>query len=164
LKTNGIDLQLHSSFDTDWGLFDLHTVVSHQLEYKVNAWFSGVVQDMAGFHLKPQTRAQATAAWARGNHGITLVANYIGPHSEWDGADLESRLLTTSSRDLDSWTTLDLAYRYDWGKRGRVRIGANNLANEDPVLDMDGRYSPGFNYLYNAIGAVYYLEYKLLID
>ena len=89
-----------------------------------------------------------------------LIADYVGPHSEEDNIDLETGVITTSSTDLDSWLTANLAFRYDGGKLGQIKIGANNVTDEDPVLDKDGKYESGFADIYDALGRVYYVEYR----
>jgi iron complex outermembrane receptor protein len=159
LQVSGIDFQMHSIFDTGIGLFSANLFVSHQLEYKQNAYFGGGFQDTAGFYLQPDTRAQGSLIWDLGDFGIDLIVNYIGPHSEEDNLDQETGALTTSSNELDSWTTADLAFRWNGGAWGQFKLGANNVTDEDPVLDIQGKYADGFASLYDAIGRVYYIEY-----
>ncbi len=164
LEVSGIDFQAHSMFDTGWGIFELNAFVSHQLTFKQNAFFKGGFQDTAGFFQQPQTRAQGSMLWNLNNHYVDWVIDYIGPHSEEDNVDLDTGALTTSSVDLDSWTIMHLSYAYDSGRFGRIKIGANNLTNEDPVLDIEGKYGDSFNYLYDAIGRVYYIEYTMTFN
>ena len=160
MEVTGIDLQTYSLFDTGWGVFGVNAFVSHQLEYKENAFFKGGFQDTAGFNGKPPTRAQASVLWSMGNHGVDWIIDYIGPHSEEDNVDLATGALTTSSKDLDSWTTMNLAYRYDGGRLGNIKIGANNVTNEDPELDIEGKYARGHFNLYDSMGRVVYVEYR----
>jgi len=157
LEVSGIDVQLHSVFEASWGHLAIDAFVSHQLEYKQNAFFKGGFQDTAGFAYQPQSRAQASVRWDLGNHGIDWVVDYIGPYAEGNDIDLETGRLTTSKKDLDSWTVMNLAYRFDAQQYGALKIGANNLMNKDPVLDKDGKYDN--SYLYDAIGRVIYVEY-----
>jgi iron complex outermembrane receptor protein len=160
LEVNGIDFQLHSMFDTGIGVFDANVFYSHQLNYKVNAYFRGGFQDTAGFFLQPTDRGQGSLSWNLGDHAVDLIVDYIGPHSEEDNLDEATGVLTTSSNDLDSWTTMNLAYRFDAGTLGQIKVGANNITNEDPVLDIEGKYSDGFPDIYDALGRVVYVEYR----
>jgi iron complex outermembrane receptor protein len=160
LGVTGIDFQWHSMFDTGAGLIDLGLFWSHQLSYDQNAYFRGGVQDTAGFHEQPTDRMQASAIWEMGDFAVDLIINYIGPHSEEDNVDEVTGVLTTSNVDVDSWTTANLAFRWDGGKFGRIKIGANNITDEDPVLDKDGKYDRDFYDLYDPLGRVYYLEYR----
>ncbi len=158
LQVSGVDVQAHSMFDSGWGMFAISALVSHQLEYKQNAYFKGGFQDTAGFQWQPQTRAQATMTWSIGDHGVDWVINYIDGYSEEDSVDLQTGALTTSSNDVDSWTTMSLAYRYDGGGLGQIKVGANNVTNEDPVMNKDGKYDNAW--LYDAVGRVIYVEYR----
>ena len=160
LEVMGIDLQLMSSWDTGIGLFDARLFYSQQLEYNQNAYFTGPVQDTAGFNEQPDTRAQGSLTWSQGNAAVDLIVNYIGPHSEQDSVDETTGRLSTSSTDLDSWTTANLAFRYDFGDFGQVKVGANNVTDEDPVLDFEGKYDRDHYDLYDSWGRVVYLEYR----
>ena len=164
LEVTGFDLQLQSLWDTAAGLWDARLFWSHQLEFKQNAYFRGGFQDTAGFNLQPQDRAQASMTWSMGDAAVDLVVNYIGPHSEEDIVDPDTGVLTTSSQDLDSWTTANLAFRYDFGDFGRIKLGANNVTGEDPVLDKDQLYARDHYDLYDPLGRVYYLEYRKTFD
>ncbi len=164
LEVQGVDVQLHSSFDTGWGYFDADLFWSHQLEYNQNAYFRGGLQDTAGFNGQPQNRAQASLTWSLENHAVDLVANFIGEHSEQDSVDADTGVLSTSSEKLDTWTTASLAYRYDAGDWGQLKIGANNITDEDPVLDFEGKYDRDHYDLYDSLGRVWYAEYKIAFE
>jgi len=160
LGVSGIDFQAHSYFDIGRaGMLDLNLFWSHQLEYNQNAYFGGGYQDTAGFNIQPQDRAQGSVIWDLGDFGVDLIVNYIGPHSEEDNLNRDTLVLETSPNDLDSWTTYDIAVRWDGGDWGQVKVGANNLTDEDPVLDIQGKYGNGHDNLYDAIGRVYFVEY-----
>jgi len=160
LEVRGIDFQMHSSFDASFGLLDFNLFWSHQLEYKQNAYFRGSLQDTAGYNMQPQNRAQGSAIWNLGDHSVDLIVNFIGEHSEEDNVDGVTGVLSTSDLKLDSWTTANLAYRYDAGEFGQIKIGANNVTDEDPVLDKDGKYHRDHYDLYDSIGRVWYVEFR----
>lgn len=160
LEVSGIDFQLASSFDTGMGFIDLGMFWSHQLTYKQNAYYQGGFQDTAGFNVQPQNRAQASAIWSMGDHAVDLIVNFIGEHSEEDNVDGVTGELTTSDTNLDSWTTMNMAYRYDAGEWGRIKIGANNLTNEEPILDKNGKYDRSHYDLYDSMGRTVYVEYR----
>ena len=164
LEASGLDLQMASFFDTGWGMWNLGLFVTYNLKYKQNAYYNGGFQDTAGFFLQPRWKGQFTTSWNLGDWGVDLVIDYVGVHSEEDNVDVETGVLTTSDTNLNSWTTGNISARYDAGRYGLIRLGANNFWNQDPVLDKDGKYSDGFPNLYNAIGRVYFVEYKILFD
>lgn len=161
LQVSGIDFQWNGIWDTGWGMWSAAIFWSHQLEYKQNAYFNGGFQDTAGFNGQPSDRAQGALTWEMGDFGIDLIVDYVGPHSEEDNVDEQTGVLTTSSTDLDSWTTANLSGRWDAGKFGMFRLGVNNVTDEDPVLDKDGKYDRSHYNLYNSLGRVYFIEYKI---
>jgi iron complex outermembrane receptor protein len=164
LEATGIDFQWRSFFDTGIGMFNMGLFYTHQLTFKQNAYYKGSVQDTAGFYQQPTDRAQFTASWDLGDFGVDWIVDYIGPHSEEDFVDEATGKLTTSDQDLDSWTTTNLSGRWNAGRFGLFRIGCNNCTDEDPVLDKEGKYADGFPNLYNALGRVYFIEYKIKFD
>ena len=164
LEVNGVDFQLASTWDTGAGLFDARLFWSHQLDYKQNAYYQGGFQDTAGFNLQPTDRAQGSLTWTMSDLAVDLVFNYIGPHGALDSVDEDTGVLTTSSEDLDSWTTANLAIRYDMGAFGRIKVGANNVTGEDPVMDAFDLYARDHYDLYDPLGRVYYMEYRKTFD
>lgn len=164
LNVEGIDLKINGVVETGFGMFDLSALWSHQLEYSETAYFNGPEQDIAGFNLVPEDRAQAMMIWTMGNHQVDVVWNYIGEHSESDTVEISSNgnaKLTTSNKDLDDWDTWDAAYSYDAQSWGRIKLGVTNLTDEDPVLDKEGKFPRDHYGLYDNTGRVYYAEYKL---
>ena len=159
LKVNGIDFQFNNTLDTRFGYWNAAVIWSHQLEYKQNAYFRGGLQDTAGYNLQPENRAQGSLTWSLGDHAVNLVVNYIGDHSEQDEV-ADDGSLTTSSAKLDDWTTANLAYSYNAGEWGMIKIGANNVTNEDPVMDFEGKYARDHYDLYDPLGRVWYFEYR----
>ena len=109
---------------------------------------------------------QAVLRWDFKQHNVTLVVDYIGPHSEADFVEVGDdgvATLETSSKELDSWTTLNLSYSYDAGRLGAIKVGARNLTNEDPVLDRNGKFERDLYDLYDNTGQVLYFQYKLVV-
>jgi iron complex outermembrane receptor protein len=159
ISVNGIDFQAHSTFDTFMGFWSLNLFWSHQIEFNQPAYYTGANQDTAGFNLQPTDRAQGSIIWDMGDWGADLIVNYLGPHSEQDNINIDTLTLETSSTDLDSWLTFDVAFRWNGGEWGLFKLGANNVTDEDPVLDYQGKYGNGHDNLYDAIGRVYYIEY-----
>jgi iron complex outermembrane receptor protein len=163
LEASGLDLQMHSMFDTRAGIFDLRAFYSYQLSYKQNAFYQGSYQDIRGFQDAPDTRAQASIMWLLGDHAVDLVMNYIGPHAASEDQDYATGVLTAGEEDYSSWTTANLSYAFDAGDWGRIRIGANNITNRDPVLDPTTDV-PATSYLYDYTGRVIFLDYRKSFD
>ena len=162
-EASGIDALLSSSFDTGIGLFDLHAFYSKQLSFKKNAYYKGSYQDTRNFPGSPDTRAQAGISWRLGDHAVSLVASYIGKHAVESEQDPVTGVLNVLDEEWDSWTTANLSYAYDAGDFGRIRVGANNLTDEDPVLDPT-QGLPGSLSLYDYTGRVVFVEYRKTFD
>ena len=163
LEATGIDVLLTSGFDTAIGLFDLSALYSKQLSFKENAYYKGSYQDTRNFPGRPDTRAQLGINWRLGDHSVNLVANYIGKHATDSEQDYATGVLTPSEEQYDSWTSANLSYVYDAGDFGVVRIGANNVTDEDPVLDPT-QGVPATMSLYDYVGRVIFVEYSKTFD
>ena len=110
---------------------------------------------------------QAVLGWNFRQHSVTLVVDCIGPHSEADVVTVRDNgvaILKASDEELDSWTTMNLSYTYDAETFGKLKVGARNLTNEEPVLDKSGKFARDHYDLYDNTGRVIYFEYKLVIE
>ncbi|MCX2802079.1 TonB-dependent receptor [Microbulbifer thermotolerans] len=158
LDVTGVDIELKGSFETEAGIFSVSGLTSHQLSYETDAYYNGPVQDVAGFNLYPELRAQLILGWSMGAHSVDLTIDYIGAHDEFTDVT-DSGTLVKSGEDLDDWTTMNLSYNFDADLYGSIKVGARNLTNEDPVLDRKGQYSNDHYSLYDNTGRVLYVEY-----
>ncbi len=166
LSTSGLDLQVNASLDTNIGLFTGSLFASHALNYKEPGYFSGPLQNTAGFNLHPDMRAQLSLGWSWNQHSIDVVTDYIGPSSEQNYIAFKTSgdaYLKSSSKNLKSWVTINASYSYDADRWGKIKIGATNLTNEDPVFDRNGLYEEPHYDLYDNTGRVVYFEYTLKI-
>ncbi len=166
LSTSGLDLQIKAGIDTGVGRFTSELFVAHTLDYKEPGYFSGPLQDTAGFNLQPDMRSQLALGWSLEQHSIDIIVDYIGASSQQDFiafTDSGDAYLATSNKDLKSWTTLNAAYTFDAEGWGKVKVGATNLTDEDPVFDRNGLYEEPHYDLYDNTGRVVYVEYSLKI-
>lgn len=166
LSTSGLDLQIKAGLDSGVGRFSADLFVSHTLSYEEPGYFSGPLQDTAGFNLQPDMRAQLALGWSLNQHSVDLVVDYVGPSSQQDFIafnDAGNAYLDTSSKDLRTWTTMHASYSFDAEGWGKVKLGATNLTDEDPVFDRNGLYEEPHYDLYDNTGRVVYLEYTLKI-
>ena len=162
-EASGVDVQLRSSFDTVAGMFDLGLVYSYQLSFKANAYYQGSYQDLRNFLNRPDTRAQASIGWSRGDHSASVVLNYIGEHAVDEDRDFQTGVIVPAEEMYDPWISASLAYRYDAGNLGQIRVGANNVFDEDPALDP--RFDvPAAATLYDWTGRVIFVEYRNTFD
>jgi len=165
LNVEGIDLQLTGVLDTGFGAFSFSGLFVHTLSYETSTYYSGPAQETAGFNLQPEWKMQGAFVWTYGNHQLDYVIDYIDGSAETDTITVSAGgaiKLVASSAELDSWTTMNLSYAYDFGDYGRIKIGARNLTNEDPVLDSTGKFGEGHPEMYDQTGRVVYGEYKIV--
>ena len=160
LDVTGVDIKLDGSFDTAIGVLSLGGLVSQQLSYETDAYFQGPIQDVSGFNLYPDMRAQGILGWSMGMHTVNLTVDYVAAHDEFTNVTPDG-MLTKTGEDLDTWTTLNLSYRLDTESFGSVKVGARNLTNEDPVLDKDGKFARDHYDLYDPTGRMLYAEYTM---
>ena len=162
-EASGLDLQLSSAFDTAIGQFDLRALYSYQLSFKQNAFFQGGYQDTRNFLDRPDTRGQVSASWRYSDHVVNINANYIGRHSADEEFDSENGLIARSDESYRDWISTNVAYGYDAGVLGSIRVGANNVFDKDPVINPLGDVA-GSSSLYDKIGRVLFVEYKKTFD
>ncbi|MCO1333628.1 TonB-dependent receptor [Microbulbifer sp. OS29] len=160
LDVTGIDIKIDGSVELPFGMLNLGSFVSHQLSYEKEAYFEGPVQDIAGFNLYPDLRAQFTVGWSMDQHAVDLTVDYVTSHDEFTTVT-DSGSLVKSGDDLDTWTTMNLSYSFDTESYGLIKLGARNLTNEEPVLDKDGKFSSDHYNLYDNTGRVLYAEYTM---
>ena len=164
LSVNGLDLKINSMFDTDYGMISASGLVSHILAYEQVPYYQGEQQETIGFNLQPDLRAQLALGWSYGNHSVDLIVDYIGEHSEGDFIEpvgTDGFQLSTQDEMLDDWTTMNLSYSYDFTNYGKIKVGARNLTDEDPVMDRGGKYPSEHYDLYDGTGRVVYGEYTI---
>ncbi len=164
LGASGLDFKLNSFLQTGVGIFSTDLFLVHTLSYDQPAYHSGPTQNTAGFNLQPDLKAQWEFGWESGGSYLSLVFDYVGPSAGADVVEVPdegSPYLRTDGDDLDSWTTINLSYSYQFESFGRVKVGARNLTNEDPVFDKDGKYPRNHYDLYDNTGRVVFVEYKI---
>jgi len=146
---NGIDYALRGRFETGFGDFLVSFDMSQYLEYSYEITYgTGELGDAVGDLGFPEFRSNAYVSWNMGNWGASLSADYIGESEQRNGGD-----------KYDSWHTLNLSATYNLDSMGMIKVGANNLTDEDPLLDDFGVEVD--EYQYSKTGRVVYAEYTL---
>lgn len=148
-KREALDLGLAGTIDTAFGVFSLRYTGTRYLKYEVEEVFGeGNLLDITGTLGFPEWRSNAQASWAWNNFFANVAWDFIG--------ESESR---SSDDKYDSWDQLNASVGYNFGEWGQITIGANNITDEDPLLDGFGAEVD--EYQYPKVGRVVYAEYTI---
>ena len=144
-KTNGLDLDLRYSFSAG-GVGDFTTMLtwSHVNNFVQDTGDGSGFDDVT---FTPDDRIQWNLNWSLSDYSATLIGNYVNSTPIGGGVV------------LDDWTTWDLQLNYATPWNGRLTIGARNLFDEDPPINLQ-LGSPFYsNQLHDIFGRVPYIRY-----
>ncbi len=133
----------------DYGTFRFRGEATKYLEFETESQFgSGILGDAVDTLGFPEWRSSALVSWTMGNWAANISTSYIG-ESESSSGEVQ----------WDSWKEHNLNVSYDFSEYGELTVGANNLTNEDPLLDASG--SQADEYQYPILGRVVYVDYTI---
>ena len=146
---NGIDYQLGGVVETDFGSFRVDLKSTNYMNYDYELTYgTGELGDAVGTLGFPEWRSTAFVSWSLDKWFVNLSADYIGESEEKIGDE-----------KFDSWHILNASLGYSLDAMGTIRVGANNLTDEDPLLNEFG--SMADEYQYPITGRVVYVDYTL---
>ena len=152
VQRKSVDFALEGTIweSDEFGTFDSQRLkATKYLTYETETQFgSGILGDAVDTLGFPEWRSGVLLSWSMGNWGANISTSYIG-ESESGSGEVK----------WDSWKEHNLNVSYDFNEYGAVTIGANNLTNEDPLLDASG--SMADEYQYPILGRVVYLQYTI---
>ena len=151
VQRKSVDFSLDGNIYTsdEYGSFDFRGEATKYLEFETEAQFgSGILGDAVDSLGFPEWRSSALVSWQMNNWSANFSTSYIG---ESESASGEVK--------WDSWKEHNLNVSYDFNGMGELTIGANNLLNEDPLLDASG--SMADEYQYPILGRVIYVGYTV---
>ena len=158
----GVDVSMSYDFDTPLGEF--HTALDWSRltrfdqspsSQSAELLAAGLPATAGGSLLErddnPRNRAAATLSWRRGDVGATLFARYVG----------EVKDSTALNYPVDDWLVFNASGSYTlrsgWLDATTIRLGVNNVLNEDPPLaDEPFGY---FATLHDNRGRYWYLQF-----
>jgi outer membrane receptor protein involved in Fe transport len=135
----GVDVSVAYDFDTPIGEFHSVVDVSRLTRFEqspssqsAELIAAGLPATAGGSLLErddnPRTRASATLSWRRGDLGASVFARYVG----------EVKDSSALNFPVDDWLTFNVASSYTlrsgWLDSTTVRLGVNNVLNEEPPL------------------------------
>ncbi len=145
-----VDASLSANFDTSFGMWSASYNTSYYINYDAEeSYGTGDLYDATGTLGFPEWRSNLLMSWEMGDFFSSLNIDYIGEN--------KGRI---SGTVWDKWTTANLAVGYTLSDYGTFTLGANNILNEDPILNaVTG--SPVDEYTYSQTGRVVYLRYSI---
>jgi iron complex outermembrane receptor protein len=145
-----MDFALSGGFDTGIGEFGIQANASYYLNYDAEeSYGTGDLYNAAGTLGLPDWRANALFTWSLGDLFASANWDYIGKS--------ESRI---SDEKWDAWDQWNMQVGYTFGKYGTFTVGANNIFDEDPILD-DIVGAPVDEYMYPQVGRVIFVRYNI---
>jgi len=134
-RTQGVDITASHTLITDAGRFDTTLAVNYN-NTKVLSRETTVVDDVRKGNLEeslPAWRATLTENWSLGKVGVTVRAYYYGSWTSWALAANGGNL------DVGAETVFDLELRYAINDIFTVAIGAENIFDNYPDMDIRSR-------------------------
>lgn len=127
--TDGVDLDVNYSFESSIGAFDIGLSGTRIFGYK-QATLEGLpYESLLNRKYAPvDTRLRARASWERNAWTATAFLNHVGDYQD------ESPTLT---RDVSSWTTVDLNVAYEWTAASGLLSGASISLNVQNAFRKD---------------------------
>ena len=170
VDTNGIDIEINYSFDTDLGLLNIGMRGTHILKYEIPG-ASGGSKDVVGLfnhdnfaRSLPETKIILTADLINNRHSFSLLGRYTSDYKT-------TRVLSSSANSLgynqniDEWLSIDSKYNYSFGfneNQMRFSFGIKNIFDEDAPQVYD---AANFSYdprQHDPRGRLTYIGLKLL--
>lgn len=160
VETDGIDLLVSYIHPTTTGSLMAELGVNHVFNYDIRttsnapsvSYLGRLVdprasnENIAGPGSIPQYKGFARFTWAHQRLKIAATVNYI--HSLDDNPSFTDG---NTSREIESWTSLDLAAQYEWGnettwllRNSSFTIGIENLTDEAPPFAA-GAFADGYD-------------------
>jgi iron complex outermembrane recepter protein len=133
----GVDLGAYLRTPVGPGTVTVGLTYSHLLEFdevELNAAGTAfVTQELAGEYEYPEDRALLSADWDGGSWGVYASLDYISKFEDQPDVDLDGTPdYQLDQRDIDSFTTLNLQFRYTGIENMRFLVGVDNVLDEEP--------------------------------
>ncbi len=160
VDTDGLDVSANYLVTSgSAGDFALQLTATYFLSYDIPD-SSGGTRDVVGkfnhdnfARSIPDTKANLSMAWNRGNHKVVAMAYYVSSY------ETTRAVPEGSSQTIDSWTTLDLQYTYNLeldNSAAVFSLGVKNVFDEAPPVVYDAANLSYDAKHHNPLGRVYY--------
>jgi outer membrane receptor protein involved in Fe transport len=129
---NGIDLAAYTNWDLGPGSLAVNLDYTRMLKFeRALPLADGTgyqVRDIVGKYEYPEDRAVLTGDYSTEAWGVNATVNYIGSFADLNG----SPDYFDSTRNVSSWTTVNLQARYTGFQGLTIAVGADNVFDEFP--------------------------------
>ena len=171
IDASGLDLEVSYNFDTPLGQASLGLNTARMLEYKIPDGAGGT-KDVVGLfnhdnfaRSMPETKSVITGTLSNGNHNFAAFIRNVSEYETTRGIPA-SAAAKGYTKDIDSFTTLDLKYTYDLelgDSMITLSAGVNNATDEEAPQVYDAA-----NFSYDAKhhdprGMMSYLGFKITL-
>ena len=148
IKTSGIDVQIAYGMDLDWfgapagaGGLDFSLLLTHVLEWDQEGIdYTGTIPYFgAGLgQAFPEWKANFSIGYDAGPIGVDFRARYIDGMTNRVKAEFPGETffgVVDPGPDVDSIVYMDASVSFDfWDDKAQIRVGVNNLTDEEPEL------------------------------
>lgn len=138
VNTDGFDILASYPFATQFGDFDAELNATYLLTFEQAQRSASPLIELIDTATNPlRFRARGSVSWSRNQLGSTVSVNYMDSYVD---------SVSTMSRPIDSWTTVDVQLTYRWPVESRLLNGTLLSLSISNVFDKE---PPFFN---NPIG------------
>lgn len=149
VNREAVDFSLNGMIETGFGMFDVAANSTMYINYDAEDGFgTGDIYNAAGTLGFPEWRSNLFLRWTMGDFSASWNTDYIG--------ESESR---ASGEKFDAWMLHNATVSYDLAEFGAITLGANNILDEDPLLNSFGEQVD--EYQYDNTGRVIYVGYSI---
>ena len=149
-NNQAVDMSLRGSQDSSFGMWGFGVNSTYYLNYDAErSYGTGDLYNAAGTLGVPEWRSNVLVTWEMDGIFSSLNYDYIG--------ESQSNIGTEKWK---SWGIFNLAVGYASDDYGTVTVGANNLLDEDPILDEATGGEVDDNQ-YDNTGRVIYISYSI---
>ena len=147
---SAVDFALSGGFETGIGDFSIQANTSYYINYDAEVSYgTGDIYNAAGTLGLPKWRANALFSWYLGDIFASVNWDYIG-----------SQKSNIFDEKWASWSIFNAQVGYSFDKWGTFTLGANNVFDEDPILD-DVVGAPVDPFMYSSVGRVIFVSYRV---
>jgi outer membrane receptor protein involved in Fe transport len=136
-SVTGLDLETSYRFEAGGGTLALSLAYTRLLDFErveLGPLGDFVTRQLAGEYEYPEDRAMLSADWSHDKWGVFAVLNYIGAFQDMPDSNFDTvpDYDEFDTREVGSFTTLNLQGRYNLSDSIRLLVSLDNALDEEP--------------------------------